>query len=234
MLAAGLVAYIWDSQRLQEYGRVVAALIRRRMLRHRSTLQDAEIGYDRASTRTIGNSNNFQSAKSFSNPSNRTSEKSFTNPSKRASEKSFSDPNFLVPEKCPTYPSNLNKELPRLPTAYDGIPREKATHTARPPIAPTKAIILPQSKQEKLETPEIPSISWQFGTALLVLFGLTFVLFITLRIVLAGIERAFSLFASLYLAGTIIFGGRSLSPLLFCFSYCVFANPTIHVAQAAQ
>ncbi|KAL8674194.1 MAG: hypothetical protein Q9168_001403 [Polycauliona sp. 1 TL-2023] len=57
--------------------------------------------------------------------------------------------------------------------------------------------------------PTFPSlISWRLGTTLLVIFSLSFLTILLLRALLPGvIPRAFSLFSSLYLAGTIIFGG---------------------------
>ncbi len=57
--------------------------------------------------------------------------------------------------------------------------------------------------------PTFPSlISWRLGTILLILFSLSFITILLLRSLLPGtIPRAFSLFSSLYLAGTIIFGG---------------------------
>ncbi|KAL8911884.1 MAG: hypothetical protein Q9171_003011 [Xanthocarpia ochracea] len=51
-------------------------------------------------------------------------------------------------------------------------------------------------------------ISWRLGTFLLVIFSLSFLAILLLRCLLPGmVPRAFSLFSSLYLAGTIIFGG---------------------------
>ena len=217
MLAAGLAAFTWDSQQLQECGMFIISSFRKRILRHRSIMQDVEIASNRVSTNIFGNP--ITSARSFTNPSNRTSEKSFSTPNYPASDKTF------------THPFNLNKELPRLPTAYDRISWRRGTHTTHPPSAPVKGMILPQSKQHQLEESGIPAISWRLGTGLLVLFGLTFVLFITLRIILTGLERAFSLFASLYLAGTIIFGGMSPHPppksrLL---DDCIFTESTIYL-----
>jgi chromate transport protein ChrA len=49
--------------------------------------------------------------------------------------------------------------------------------------------------------------SWKFGTAIIALFFITFAAIMVLRGVLPDRPRGFSLFANLYLAGTIIFGG---------------------------
>lgn len=49
--------------------------------------------------------------------------------------------------------------------------------------------------------------SWKFGTALIACFFITFTVIMVLRGVLENRPRGFSLFANLYLAGTIIFGG---------------------------
>ena len=72
---------------------------------------------------------------------------------------------------------------------------------------------LPQTKDEAEGKPDtakyIPAISWQLGSFILLVFGLTFILFTTLHIVLKNTRREFELFSSLYLAGTIIFGGES-------------------------
>ncbi|KAL9130809.1 MAG: hypothetical protein Q9217_001112, partial [Psora testacea] len=53
----------------------------------------------------------------------------------------------------------------------------------------------------------IPSISWRIGTVILVVFFISFILTITCKAIVSGHQRSFSLFSSLYLAGTIIFGG---------------------------
>lgn len=54
---------------------------------------------------------------------------------------------------------------------------------------------------------DFPCMSWKFGTGILVFFGFTFIIIITTHVVINGAPRGFSLFADLYLAGTIIFGG---------------------------
>jgi chromate transport protein ChrA len=49
--------------------------------------------------------------------------------------------------------------------------------------------------------------SWKFGTAIIVAFFVAFIVIMILRGVLPNRPRGFSLFANLFLAGTIIFGG---------------------------
>ena len=56
-------------------------------------------------------------------------------------------------------------------------------------------------------TSDISSMSWPLGTAIIAFFLVSFVLIITLHAILRRTTQAFSLFSSLYLAGTIIFGG---------------------------
>ncbi|KAK4694847.1 chromate transporter, partial [Lecanoromycetidae sp. Uapishka_2] len=51
------------------------------------------------------------------------------------------------------------------------------------------------------------SMTWKVGTGIIVFFLITFILTLTLHAVTARPSQSFSLFSSLYLAGTIIFGG---------------------------
>jgi chromate transport protein ChrA len=51
------------------------------------------------------------------------------------------------------------------------------------------------------------NISWQLGTGIIILFFITFVIFMVLRGTLQNPSIIYSLFANMYLAGTIIFGG---------------------------
>lgn len=72
---------------------------------------------------------------------------------------------------------------------------------------------LSQAGSDEREAPRvIPvyreiNISWQFGTIIIVGFIATFITIMVLRGVLKSRPLLFSLFANLYLAGTIIFGG---------------------------
>lgn len=80
------------------------------------------------------------------------------------------------------------------------IPKSRYTY---PPILP-----------DELPNPELlhsladfPSVSWKFGTTILLFFLLTFTIIVVVHVVIPNAPRGFSLFADLYLAGTIIFGG---------------------------
>lgn len=67
---------------------------------------------------------------------------------------------------------------------------------------------LEKSDPHPLESPsDFPCMSWKVGTWVLVFFLLTFIIIIVLHVVIPNAPRGFSLFADLYLAGTIIFGG---------------------------
>ncbi|KAL8728267.1 MAG: hypothetical protein Q9166_005507 [cf. Caloplaca sp. 2 TL-2023] len=85
-----------------------------------------------------------------------------------------------------------------------------ATNTIAVPLS--KFAIMPIPATTTLPTTTVltfPSlVSWRVGTILLILFSLSFIAILLLRALLPGtLPRAFSLFSSLYLAGTIIFGG---------------------------
>lgn len=66
-----------------------------------------------------------------------------------------------------------------------------------------------EDSEETIMTPELGArnFSWRFGVAVIVCFFGTFIAVMTLRGTLHSPPRGFSLFANLYLAGTIIFGG---------------------------
>ena len=113
----------------------------------------------------------------------------------------------------------LDKPLPSPPQICARAPQERAQQALGPTLSPpssTPIIITAESERSPRE-PHIPSISWQTGTFILVIFVITFVLTISLHATIQGSGRTFSLFSSLYLAGTVIFGG--LFPL---HTYCEF------------
>ena len=58
-----------------------------------------------------------------------------------------------------------------------------------------------------LENLNIRFTSWKFGTVVIVSFFMTFLAIMLLRGLLKNPSRGFSLFANMFLAGTIIFGG---------------------------
>ena len=91
---------------------------------------------------------------------------------------------------------------------------------------------LPTHKEDPNDiSGDIPAISWQMGACILVMFTLTFVLFITMHILLTKLSRVFELFSSLYLAGTIIFGGMqifgTLSPPHKAFADIQLGGPVV-------
>ncbi|KAL8812476.1 MAG: hypothetical protein Q9200_001006 [Gallowayella weberi] len=120
---------------------------------------------------------------------------------------------------------SLEKPLPRLPrnsvsSSLPGLEDDgQRVNTISVPLS--KFAIMPGSTEPSLtslpaRTPlpiatvsTFPSlIPWRLGTIFLVLFALSFLAVVLLRALLPGVvPRAFSLFSSLYLAGTIIFGG---------------------------
>jgi chromate transport protein ChrA len=70
----------------------------------------------------------------------------------------------------------------------------------------------PQSSNRDEEPRTVPesrrlNISWQFGLAVIAAFLISFVIVMVLRGTLPNKNRLYSLFANMYLAGTIIFGG---------------------------
>ncbi len=80
------------------------------------------------------------------------------------------------------------------------------------PVA-EKDVSRPQPGPDERQEPHVVpadrdlNMSWQFGLFLIIGFLVTFVVIMVLRGVLKHRPLLFSLFANLYLAGTIIFGG---------------------------
>ena len=65
----------------------------------------------------------------------------------------------------------------------------------------------PKDEQQERPVPPAQVISWKLGITVIACFFVTFIVIMTLRGTLDAPPRGFSLFANLYLAGTIIFGG---------------------------
>lgn len=78
---------------------------------------------------------------------------------------------------------------------------------ASPPPATTPPNVHKPEPNPLESLADFPSMSWKFGTSILVFFVFSFIVIITAHVVISGAPRGFSLFADLYLAGTIIFGG---------------------------
>jgi chromate transport protein ChrA len=81
----------------------------------------------------------------------------------------------------------------------------------RAPI-PDFPITQPEVVDERASNRVVPeerklNISWQQGTAIIILFFVSFIIFMVLRGTLQNPSIIYSLFANMYLAGTIIFGG---------------------------
>ncbi|KAL8929166.1 MAG: hypothetical protein Q9172_000601 [Xanthocarpia lactea] len=124
-----------------------------------------------------------------------------------------SPPYYSLEKPLPSIPHHLEQssltevEISHLPPQAIRVPLSKfaimpsilsssETFPARTPLPTTTVSTFP------------PLISWRLGTFLLVIFSLSFLTILLLRGLLPGmVPRAFSLFSSLYLAGTIIFGG---------------------------
>ena len=102
--------------------------------------------------------------------------------------------------------SQLTRPAPLRPSPEKEI-QEGIVYAASASLNETRAHDA-SAKSSGLESPaDFPFMSWKFGTCILALFFVTFVTSLTLRAVIKGAPRGFSLFANLYLAGTIIFGG---------------------------
>ncbi|KAL8693279.1 MAG: hypothetical protein Q9224_003785 [Gallowayella concinna] len=122
-------------------------------------------------------------------------------------------------------PRSLEKPLPRIPRNSVSSSFTEFGDDGRPPntiaVPLSRFAIMPGSTEPcsthlpartPLPTTKVSTfprlMSWRLGTILLILFAFSFTAILLLRALLPGvIPRAFSLFSSLYLAGTIIFGG---------------------------
>lgn len=129
------------------------------------------------------------------------------------------------PESWTEDAPSAHSQLPP-PTPLNSRRKSKCTESDIPPQSPlsTQTALefrkpqyvcppIPPLDLEKSDPnpPEIvsdfPCMSWKFGTCILLFFLLTFIIIIVLHVVIPNAPRGFSLFADLYLAGTIIFGG---------------------------
>lgn len=106
--------------------------------------------------------------------------------------------------------SSLEKPLPPLPLVYK---RDRPDPLSPPPLSvPRSRYALFPKSAEKLDikldpAADFPAMSWKIGACILFLFVATFVTILILNTIYPNVSRGFSLFADLYLAGTIIFGG---------------------------
>lgn len=111
---------------------------------------------------------------------------------------------------------DYNKPLPPPPPAFSARSSvsDFAFRNPRPvPQPPTRHPLAKPQHEDLIKTSptaptgDISSMSWPLGTTIIAFFLTTFVLTIALHAILHHTTQAFSLFSSLYLAGTIIFGG---------------------------
>ena len=106
------------------------------------------------------------------------------------------------------YSTDLWKPLPPPPPAYSKAGTTtpvSAYRHSRP--APVPSQIRLSTNTEKPQPREFSSMSWPVGLAIITFFLITFALTLVLHALTSHPDRSFSLFSSLYLAGTIIFGG---------------------------
>jgi chromate transport protein ChrA len=104
-------------------------------------------------------------------------------------------------------PEEQSTELPSIQPEIQRSEDERANQ------APESGKENEQNPPEEVPEPRIIpaartlNISWQFGTVILVIFLLVFIVLMVLRGVLPHKPLLFSLFSNMFLAGTIIFGG---------------------------
>lgn len=107
--------------------------------------------------------------------------------------------------------SRTEKPLPPTPLRPSRIPNlgERRYASSKPIVVPrSRYSSAPVIRKSNLESAaDFPCMSWKLGSSILIFFLVTFIASLTLRSVIRNAPRGFSLFANLYLAGTIIFGG---------------------------
>lgn len=96
-----------------------------------------------------------------------------------------------------TTPRNSYHTVPLPLSSHPTVATNSTTNNA-PPSTPTKPRPFPT---------EFSPMTWKVGLAIILFFLITFILVLTLHSLTHNPTRPFSLFSSLYLAGTIIFGG---------------------------
>lgn len=116
-----------------------------------------------------------------------------------------------IEDRCSSTSQSSTSQLPRPAPARPAQEKEieeELYPSSRSIDGPRSCPAVPPIPKSNLESAaDFPFMSWKLGTCILVLFFATFVISVTLRAVIKGAPRGFSLFANLYLAGTIIFGG---------------------------
>ena len=108
-------------------------------------------------------------------------------------------------------PYDIDKPLPPPPPAYsltDSYMSMYSRCTDYQPIPPPPTPAEHQEKGQKAcKAGQFSSMSWQLGISIIGAFLATFALTVAFHIISGRPSRSFSVFSSLYLAGTIIFGG---------------------------
>lgn len=99
----------------------------------------------------------------------------------------------------------LHKPLPPLPERSLSSPSEETSFHRPWPAAPPPSPEICAKTEAKHEA--FSSMSWQLGLSIIGMFLAVFALTVALHAASVNTSRSFSLFSSLYLAGTIIFGG---------------------------
>lgn len=115
--------------------------------------------------------------------------------------------------------SETREENTRLPEHGGGGERDEGlTNRAGTPAPPTAAaknspplshhsVTSRDSEPRIIPTSRCIDVSWQLGTGIIICFFISFIIIMTLRGTLQAPPLLYRLFANLYLAGTIIFGG---------------------------
>jgi chromate transport protein ChrA len=93
---------------------------------------------------------------------------------------------------------------------------DQDNHRSSPPNRDDEDTTLPVTEREAMTTDNEPrmvpegrrlNVGWKFGLLIILLFLVSFIVVMVLRGTLSNKSRLYSLFANMYLAGTIIFGG---------------------------
>lgn len=118
-----------------------------------------------------------------------------------------SDSATELTETAAAQPSERRRQAPSIQSNQDRAPALESMSSG----AQTNEndITLRDDEQERIvpDALQMRVFSWKFGVAIITCFFITFIVIMVLRGVLRNRPRGFSLFANLYLAGTIIFGG---------------------------
>ncbi|GAB1310542.1 Transporter YwrB [Madurella fahalii] len=188
MLIAGIIAVIHDFRWLHGPVKAVAGLPRRLMGRQKK---------DRETEAERGQGQELEEITGQQQPAPVAPEPVITRPAAAAAASSIKSAH-----------STSSNARNRLPITTADLP--PPSHHPSPPATPTASS--PTAATATAEPRTIPAthrlpLSWKSGLALIVLFLASFIVVLVLRGVLPHPPLPYRLFANLYLAGTIIFGG---------------------------